>query len=250
MCYKFCHTIFICFHICFTKIKKKFNWFTIHRSTVVCKQAVKKLTNKAVAYRPTHPPKTWGQSRWKQWVRMMEGFTVGSHVTSSCCQRNAVYNGRLDRRLPEHERLNVASWPHFRGQPENACSQVCFQRLNFILNAWRHIAQELVMSCVQNPSTRGNLNLPIIGQGWSNHRSTLLCSVHLNLISWHNIDWLLPSPKSKFLFLATSHLGQPIYCQEQNCKWSDTIVSERGCVTTGQNVSPQQQWPQWNCTNL
>ena len=41
----------------------------------------------------------------------------------------------LDRRLPERERLNVTSWPHVRGQPQNLCFQVCFERLNFRLNA-------------------------------------------------------------------------------------------------------------------
>ena len=45
------------------------------------------------------------------------------------------YKGGLDRRLPERELLNVTSWPHVRGQPQNLCSQVCFQRLNLSLNA-------------------------------------------------------------------------------------------------------------------
>ena len=31
------------------------------------------------------------------------------------------YQGGLDRRLPERERLYVTSWPHVRGQPQNPC---------------------------------------------------------------------------------------------------------------------------------
>ena len=65
-----------------------------------------------------------------------------------------------DIRLPERKRLNVASWPHVRGQPQRLCYQVCFQRLNIRLNV-RHITQELVMSLVHNLCQRWNLNLPI-----------------------------------------------------------------------------------------
>ena len=56
----------------------------------------------------------------------------------------------------------MTSWLHVRGQPQKLCFQVCFQRLDFSLNAWSHITQELVMSRVQNSLQRGNLNLPII----------------------------------------------------------------------------------------
>ena len=66
-----------------------------------------------------------------------------------------------DIRLPERKRLNVASWPHIRGQPQKLSYQVCFQRLNISLNAQRHITQELVMSLVQNSVNVGILNLPI-----------------------------------------------------------------------------------------
>ena len=45
------------------------------------------------------------------------------------------YKGGLDIRLPEHERLNMTSWLNVRGQPQKLCFQVCFQRLNFSLNA-------------------------------------------------------------------------------------------------------------------
>ena len=68
----------------------------------------------------------------------------------------------LDRRLPEREYLNVTSWSDVTVQPQKLCSQVCLQRLNFFLSAWRHFIQQWVMSHVQNPGQRGNLNLPII----------------------------------------------------------------------------------------
>ena len=74
------------------------------------------------------------------------------------------------------------SLPHVRGQPQNLCFQVCFQRLNFNLNAWRHITHELVMSRVQNLRQRGNLNLPIEGHKfasvWSRRiHGYLRCSI-------------------------------------------------------------------------
>ena len=53
----------------------------------------------------------------------------------------------------------MTSCPDVRGQPQKLCFQVCFVRLNFRLNAWRHITQKLVMSRVQNSRQRGNLNL-------------------------------------------------------------------------------------------
>ena len=53
----------------------------------------------------------------------------------------------------------MTSRPHVWGQPQKLCFQDCFERLNFGLNAWRHITQELVMSLVQNSRQRGNLNL-------------------------------------------------------------------------------------------
>ena len=65
------------------------------------------------------------------------------------------------RRLPERERLNVTSWPHVRGQLQKLCFQVCFYCLNFSLNALRQITQWLMMSRIQNPRQRGNLNLLI-----------------------------------------------------------------------------------------
>ena len=59
-------------------------------------------------------------------------------------------------------------WRHDHTLEANLKSSVfrfvtCVQRLNFSLNAWRHIAHELVMSHVQSPCQRGNLNLPNIG---------------------------------------------------------------------------------------
>ena len=38
--------------------------------------------------------------------------------------------------------------------------QVDLQRLNLDMNVRRHNTQGLVMSCVENPHQRGNLNLP------------------------------------------------------------------------------------------
>ena len=60
--------------------------------------------------------------------------------------------------------LNVNVWMWHQGQPQKLCFQVCFQRLNFSSNAWRHITQELVMSRVQNSRQHRNLNLPSIMQ--------------------------------------------------------------------------------------
>ena len=58
---------------------------------------------------------------------------------SSCFVLNQRYyishKGGLDRCLPERECLNVTSWPHVRGQPQKLSFQVCFERLNFGLNA-------------------------------------------------------------------------------------------------------------------
>ena len=56
----------------------------------------------------------------------------------------------------------MTSWSHVRGQPVGLCFQVCLKRLDLSLNARRHISQKLVMSRIQNPHQRGNLNLPII----------------------------------------------------------------------------------------
>ena len=50
----------------------------------------------------------------------------------------------IDVYLIDRERLNVTSWSHIRGQSQKLCSQVCLQCLNFILNASRHITQELM----------------------------------------------------------------------------------------------------------
>ena len=59
--------------------------------------------------------------------------------------------------------VNVWMWRHGHTLEANLKSSVfkfVFQRLNFSLNAWRNITQEMVMSHVQNLRQRGNLNLP------------------------------------------------------------------------------------------
>ena len=60
-----------------------------------------------------------------------------------CRSQTSFYWGGLDRLLPGSERLNVTSWSDVRGNSQKLSSQVCFQRLNFILNAWFHIHRNL-----------------------------------------------------------------------------------------------------------
>ena len=119
--------------------------------------------------------------------------------------------GGLDRRLPERERLNMTSWPHVRGQPQKLWFQVRFQRLNFSLNAWRHITQERVMSRVQNSRQLGNLNLPIVGR-WSN------CIDKYENIK---IDVMSSTLKMFYRWLTMTLIG---YCIIANQLWCKHVV--------------------------
>ena len=56
----------------------------------------------------------------------------------------------------------MTSLSHVRGQPVRLCFQVCLWCLNFSLNKCCHITNELVMSRVQIPRQRGNINFPNI----------------------------------------------------------------------------------------
>ena len=46
-----------------------------------------------------------------------------------------LYQGGLDRRLPEHERLNVTSCSPVGGKPQNHSFQVCLKTPELLLNA-------------------------------------------------------------------------------------------------------------------
>ena len=76
--------------------------------------------------------------------------------------------GALHRHLPESTPcLNVNAWMWRRGHVLGVKSQaitfqVCLQRLKFTLNTCHHTTLKLVMSGVQSPRQRGNLNLPYI----------------------------------------------------------------------------------------
>ena len=126
----------------------------------------------------------------------------------------------------------MTSWSHVGGQPQKLSFQVCFERLDFILNAWHHITQELVMSRVQNSRQRGNLNLSndkifsprklhfrIPGRLYLSNWTFRSCSssylrhhfchdadiIHLEIIL--PADWLLLSNSSHFL--AAAHCAMP-----------------------------------------
>ena len=131
---------------------------------------------------------------------------------------------------------------------QKLCFQVCLKPLNFILNAWRLVTQELLMSRVQNSRQRGNLNLPSILPIWldqegfaiivNSHNGTWFC---FYLVWWKKKTRRHWSRWKDFLFLLITVCNASMVFFRQKSKALVNVhsaIENAGCICFNKSVSP------------